>query len=85
VVDALRRRVHEFHATSIRMYQTYFKDTILYTANSNSQYMEIVTKLQQGILQQKVEDYKLGEDEVLMYKEKIYVPNSHELKNLILR
>jgi hypothetical protein len=44
-----------------------------------------VTKLQQGILQQKIEEYKLNNDEILMYKGRVYVPNSNELINLILR
>jgi hypothetical protein len=44
-----------------------------------------VEKLQQGNLQHKIEEYKLDNDEILMYKGKIYVPNSHELKNMILR
>ena len=47
--------------------------------------MEIITKLQQGILQQKIEDYKLENDEIIMYRGIIYVPNSLELKNMILR
>jgi hypothetical protein len=76
VVDALSRRVHELHATTIRMYQTYLKDKILEATKSDFHYMEMVTKLQQGILQQEVKDYNLGEDEVLMYKGRIYVPNS---------
>ena len=33
---------------------------------------------------QKIEKYKLGEDEILIYRGRIYVPNSNELKNLIL-
>jgi hypothetical protein len=44
-----------------------------------------VEKLQQGNLQQKIEEYKLDNDEILMYKGKIYIPNSQELKNMILR
>jgi hypothetical protein len=44
-----------------------------------------VAKLQQGNLQQKIEEYKLDNDEILMYRGIIYVPNSHELKKLILR
>jgi hypothetical protein len=44
-----------------------------------------VEKLQQGNLQQKIEEYKLHNDEILKYMGIIYVPNSHELKNLILR
>jgi hypothetical protein len=38
--------------------------------------MELVAKLQQGNLQQKIEDYKLGIDEIIMYRNIIYVPNS---------
>jgi hypothetical protein len=36
-------------------------------------------------LQQKIEEYKLDNDEILMYRGRIYVPNSQELKNIILR
>jgi hypothetical protein len=36
-------------------------------------------------LHKKIEQYKLDNDEILMYKGKIYVPNSQELKNMILR
>jgi hypothetical protein len=42
-------------------------------------------KLQQAILQQKIEEYKLDNDEIFMYMGRIYVPNSQELKNQILR
>jgi hypothetical protein len=45
VVDALKIRVRELHATTIIMYQTYLKDRILEATKSDLQYMEIVTKL----------------------------------------
>jgi hypothetical protein len=45
IVDALSRRVHEFHATTISMYQSDFKDIILEGSKSDLQYMEIITKL----------------------------------------
>jgi hypothetical protein len=32
-----------------------------------------------------VEDYKLGNDEILLYMNKIYVPSSHELRSMILK
>jgi hypothetical protein len=67
------------------MYQSYLKDIIFEATKSNLQSKELVVKLQQGILQQKIEDYKLENDEILMYRGRIYVPNSWELKNLILR
>ena len=85
VVDALNRRVHEMHVIAINMYQSDLKHRIIETAKSDLQYKDVVAKLQQGNLQQKIEEYKLDKDEILMYRGIIYVPNSQELKNLILR
>jgi hypothetical protein len=85
VVDALSRRVHELHATTISMYQTDIKSRILEAANADLQYMELVAKLQQGEMPQKVEDYKLGVDGTLLYKNRVYVPNVQELKLMILK
>jgi hypothetical protein len=76
VVNELDRRVNELHSTSISMYQTNLKDKILEAAKSNLKYIELVEKSQQGILQEKIEDYKLGNLEILRYRRKIYVPNS---------
>jgi hypothetical protein len=36
-------------------------------------------------LKQKIEDYKLREDGIIMYRGNIYVPNIQELKILVLR
>ena len=62
VFYALSKRVLELHATTISMYQSDLKEIILEVAKSNLQYKELVEKLQQGILQQKIEDYKLEND-----------------------
>jgi hypothetical protein len=45
VVDALRRRVHDLHATTISMYHSNLKDKILEDAKSYLQYKELVAKL----------------------------------------
>jgi hypothetical protein len=74
-VDALNRRVHELHATSISMYRTDIKRRISKVANTDLQYKDLVAKLQQGKMPQKVENYKLETDGTLLYKNKIYVPN----------
>jgi hypothetical protein len=47
VVDALSRKVHEIHATSISMYRTEIKDRIVEAANDDLQYRGLVAKLQQ--------------------------------------
>jgi hypothetical protein len=85
VVDALSRRVHELHDTTISRYQTDIKGKILEAANVDLQYMELVENLQQGKMLQKVEDYKLEIDGTLLYKNIIYVPNYHELRIMILK
>jgi hypothetical protein len=46
VVDALSRRVHELHATTISLYRTDIKRKILEDANVDLQYRELVAKLQ---------------------------------------
>jgi hypothetical protein len=51
VADALNRRVHKLHATTISMYQSDLKDIIIEATKSNLQYMELVEKLQEGNLQ----------------------------------
>jgi hypothetical protein len=56
VVDALNRRVHELHAITISMYQSDLKYKIIDAAKSDLQYKELVAKLQQGNLQQKIEE-----------------------------
>jgi hypothetical protein len=59
VVDSLNKKVHEMHATTISMYQKYLRDIIIDATKSDHHYEELREKLQQGILQHKLEDYEL--------------------------
>jgi hypothetical protein len=65
--------------------QSDLKDIILEATKLDFHYKELVAKLQKGNLLQKIEEYKLDNDEIVMYRGIIYVPNSQELKNMILR
>jgi hypothetical protein len=51
VVDALNRRVHELHATTIIMYQTYLKCKIYEASKEDLQYVEMIKTLQQCKMQ----------------------------------
>jgi hypothetical protein len=84
VVDALSKRVHELRGTPISMYQTYVKRKILEAAKIDLQYRELVEILQQGKILQKMDNYKLGVDGILLHKNKIFVPNVQDLKHIIL-
>jgi hypothetical protein len=85
VVDALSRRAHEVHVTTINMYRTYLKYQIISTTNSDQQYVKIRETSQQGKFQQKLNSYELKEDGILMYNVKVYLLNSNELKNVVLK
>jgi hypothetical protein len=49
VVDALSRRVHEMHATTISMYKSYLSEIILEVSKSDQRYVDIKENLQQGM------------------------------------
>jgi hypothetical protein len=85
VPDALSRRVHELHVTTISMYQTDIKNRILEATNVYLQYIELVAKLQQGKMPKEMEIYKLETDGILLYKNIIFVPNVQCLKHMILQ
>jgi hypothetical protein len=51
------------------------KHIILEDAKLDLKYKELVEKLQQGNLQQEIEEYELDNDEILKYRGIIYVPN----------
>ena len=75
VTDALSRKVHELHATTISMYKTELKDRILEAANADLQYKRLVEKLQQHEKPQTKESYTLRSDSLLLHKDRVYVPN----------
>jgi hypothetical protein len=67
VADALSRKVHKLHATTISMYRTEMKDRILEAANTDLQYRGLVAKLHQRERPQTKESYTLGADGLLLY------------------
>jgi hypothetical protein len=84
VADELSRRVHELHATTISMYQTNIKRKIMEAIDVDLQYRDLVEKLQQDKMPQKVVNYNLGIDGILLHKNIIFVPNVKNLKRMIL-
>jgi hypothetical protein len=85
VVDALNKRAHEMHIATINMYIINLKDKIIATTISYHQYLKIKETLQQGNFQHKFNFYELKEDGVLLYKGKVYVTNSNEMKIVVLK
>jgi hypothetical protein len=85
MVDVLRRRAHEMYIVVINMYMIDLKDKSIAVTNSNQHYLQIKETLQQGNSQQKFKYYELKEDGILMYRGMVYVLNSSELQNTVMR
>jgi len=73
------------HATTISMYKSNLKNIILEATKLDQHYLKITGKLWQGNSQQKIEDYELREDGILMYRGRVYVPKYQEMKKLVRR
>ena len=76
IVDALSRRVHLMHATTVSMHQSYLKRRIVNVVVTNQHYLPVKESLQQENVQQKIKEYEMKEDGLLMHKNRIYVPSS---------
>jgi hypothetical protein len=61
------------------------KSRILDGLVTDHHYLQVKENLQQGDVQQTIKEYEIKEDELLMHKNKIYVPSSGELRNLVLK
>ena len=83
--DALSKKVHLMHATVVNMHQSDLKRRILDDLVTDRHYLQVKKNLQQGDVQQKIKEYKIKEDGLLMHKNKIYVHSSRELRNLVLK
>jgi hypothetical protein len=73
------------HATIVSMHQSDLKSIILDGLVTDQHYLQVKENLQQGDVQQKIKEYEVKEDGLLMHKNRIYVPSSGELGNLVLK
>jgi hypothetical protein len=85
VADALSRKVHIMHATIISMHQSDLKRSILDVVVTYQHYLQVKEILHQENVQHKIKEYEMKEDGLLMHKNRIYVPSSEELRNLVLK
>jgi hypothetical protein len=73
------------HIVTISMHMFDLKDKIIATTNLDQQYLRIRETLEQSNFQQKFNFYEMKEDGILMYRDKVYVLNSNELKNAVMK
>jgi hypothetical protein len=84
-VNAITMRVHPMHATTVSMYQSNLKSRILDVVVTDQHYLQVKENLQHGDVQQKIKEYEIKEYGLLMHKNRIYVPSTRGLRNLVLK
>jgi hypothetical protein len=67
------------------MHQSDLKRRILDGLVTDHHYLQAKENLQQGNVQQKIKEYEIKEYGLLIHKNRIYVPSSEELRNLVLK
>ena len=82
--DALSRKVHEMHVAYLSTCQPNLRQQIINHIAEDEVYMQIKDKLQQQNLERKYEEYKLEEDELLTYKNIIYILNLAYLRRFVM-
>jgi 16S rRNA U516 pseudouridylate synthase RsuA-like enzyme len=69
------------HAITISMHQSDIKSIILDVFVTNQHYLQVKESLKQENVQQKIKEYEMKEDVLLMHKNRIYVPSFEEIRN----
>ena len=84
VAGALSRKVHEIHVAFLSIFQPYLRKHIINHIFEDEMYVQIKDKLRQQGLERKYKEYKLEEDELLTYKNRIYISNVANLRRIFM-
>ena len=72
------------HVAFISVYQPELRQQIVNHVAEDELYMKVKDKLQHQSLENKYEEYKLEEDGLLPYKNRIYIPNVAYLRRVVM-
>ena len=84
VADALNRKMHEIHVASLSVCQSDLRRLIVNHTVEDELYVQVKDKFQQHNLEKRYEGYKLEEDGLLTYKNRVYIPNVAYLRRMVM-
>eukprot|EP00253_Pinus_taeda_P018433 PITA_18433 len=84
VADALSRKVHCLCELSVSKWRTSLVEQIKIEASRDSEYQHLKQQVQQAVKERLQQGYTLDSDGMLCFNKKLYVPDSNDLKRLIL-
>ena len=72
------------HVASLSVCQSYLRQQIVNHVAEDELYVQVKNKLQQQSIEKKYEGYKLEEDGIITYKNRIYIPNVADLRRVVM-
>ena len=85
VVDALSRKIHVMHVAAISTRTSDLKDKIIEASAIDEIYQEVKEGLKQQKIPQKFDKYKFKENEILMHRDRVYVPNVGDIRKMVMK
>ena len=70
----------KFHVVSINMYQTDLKAKILEVASNHKFILQVKEGLLASSVKDKYEGYQIDEDNLILYKGRLYIPKNPKLR-----
>jgi hypothetical protein len=84
VVDTLSRSVQTIHLATTSVGESNIQQRIKTLLSEDEFFNQVKEKLQQEPKEKRYEGYQLRDDNLLMYNKRLYVPNSADLRQLIM-
>jgi hypothetical protein len=84
VADALSRRIHGLFEINISRAESDIEERIKVPSVNDEKYIKIVVDLQNNVENLDIIDLSLDRNELLRFKNRLYIPDSAELKLTIL-
>jgi hypothetical protein len=84
VADALSRHANMIYTVTRSNYETYLEERVRITAEKDPKYQNIKLKIVDNSTGIEESDFRFSKSGLIMYKNRLYVPESNEIKLLIL-
>jgi len=84
VADALSRHANSIYMTACSSYISDFEGRIKSAAENDEKFKEIMQKLLENLAENENDRFRLSKNGLLMCKNRLYIPNSTDLKTIIL-
>eukprot|EP00253_Pinus_taeda_P013617 PITA_13617 len=84
VADALTRKVQQLYEVSVSEWKSPVLEMVKEASRQDVNYQQLKLQLQQSAGLTDQSDYKLNEDGMIHFKQRLYVPSQDKIKNLIM-